>query len=296
MNDGLNAGRSCWLVAGTACKGPASGIFAKEFENCRKCEFYKKLHAENNRISLGIKNIDIVACTHPGLVQEANEDRYLIRTMEDNALVLAVADGLGGDVSSDIAAEIARSRLSAMDNLPEGREAESLDRFARNLDRIIYGKAQRHPDLAYMATTLVCTILKSDMIHWVNVGDSRFYIHRENKLIQITRDQTLAKALLEEGKLNPEDAADHYSQKILDQCLGYGMCEPETGNLKVEKNDLILLATDGLHKMIDGRLMLKILNSDKTLQQKLTALMDATLSSGGKDNITIILAHIRQTL
>ncbi len=252
--------------------------------------------AVNDQTFLKIKNIDIAACTHTGLVQKANEDRYLVRTMDDGALLLAVADGLGGDVGSDDAAESARSRLSVLDNLPAGRETQFLDTIAKDLDECIHKKAQCHPRLTYMATTLVCTVLRSDVIHWVNTGDSRFYVFRDKKLLQISQDQTLAKFLVEKGELKAEDADDHYSSEILDQCLGYGGCEPETGRLKVKKDDLIILATDGLYKMIDQELMLNILNSTKSLEQKMTALMDAVFSSGGKDNITLILAHIKQTL
>jgi protein phosphatase len=295
MNGGLNAGRSCWLVAGTACKGSVSGIFAKEFETCRKCDFFKNIHAQNGRVSLAVKNIDIVACTHPGLAQETNEDRYLVKTMDENTLLLSVADGLGGDVSSDIAAEMARGRLASLSKLPVGRETEFLDGFAKDLDLFIHKKAQTHPGLAYMATTLVCAVLKNDMIHWVNVGDSRLYVLRDGEIKQITKDQTLAKRFVEEGALKSEDADEHYSQKILDQCLGYGTCEPETGNFQVKQGDTIILATDGLYKMIERGMMLKILKNGQSLKQKITALTDAALSSGGKDNITIVLAHIKQT-
>jgi protein phosphatase len=296
LNEGIKGGRSCWLLAGTACKKKASGRFAKEFETCKRCEFFKQVHGRNDQISLGIKNIDIVACTHTGLVQTANEDRYLVRTMDDNALMLGVADGLGGDVSSDVAAELARGRLAALANLPAGSEAEFLDKFARDLDLFIHQKAEDHPGLTYMATTLVCSVLKEDVIHWVNIGDSRLYVLRDGDLVQITKDQTLAKALVEQGELTPEDAKRHYSQKILDQCLGYGMCEPDTGRFKVKKDDIMVLATDGLYKMAARDVMVNILNGASTLKQKITALMDAALSGGGKDNITIILAHIKQTL
>ena len=243
-----------------------------------------------------IKNIDVVACTHTGHVLKTNEDRYLVRTMNDNALLLGVADGLGGNVSSDVAAELARGRLATLDNLPRGNESEFLDKFAKALDLFIYKKAEDHPSLTYMATTLVCSILKHDMIHWVNIGDSRLYVLRNGKLIQITKDQTLAKALIERGELTPEEAQGHYSHKILDQYLGYGMCEPDTGKFKVKKNDVIVLATDGLYKMVAHDLIIKIINNDNNLKQKTTALMDTALSFGGKDNITIILAHIKQTL
>lgn len=256
----------------------------------------EKIPAQNTQISIGIKNIDIVASTHVGLIQKTNEDRYLVRSMNDNALLLAVADGLGGNVSSDVAAEMAKNQLALFENLPKDKESDCLKAFASDIDLFIHEKAEEHPDLTYMATTLVCAVLKNDIIHWVNIGDSRFYVQRDGEIHQITTDQTLAKLLIEEGDLKPEDAEGHYSQKILDQCLGYGFCEPETGSFKVKKDDILILATDGLYKMIDHDRMLKILTGNTPLEQKITALTQAALSFGGKDNITIVLAHIKQTL
>ena len=259
-------------------------------------EAIKELRYEEDQISLGIKNIDIIAQTHIGLVKPSNEDRYLVRTMDDNALLLAVADGLGGNVSSDVAAEITKDRLSGLKYLKPGKEAEDLDTFARDLDLIIHNKAQADSGLTYMATTLACVVLKSDMIHWLNAGDSRFYILRDDQLLQITQDHTLARILVEEGRLKPEDADEHCSSKILDQCLGYGMCDPETGSIRVKKNDLIILATDGMYKMVKGKTILQTLKANTTLEEKIEALMNSALESGGEDDITLVIAHIKEIL
>ena len=259
-------------------------------------EAIKELKYEEDQISLSIKNIDIVAQTHIGLIKSSNEDRYLVRTMDDNALLLAVADGLGGDVSSDVAAEITKDRLSRLKYLQSGKEAEGLDTFARDLDLIIHKRALADSGLTYMATTLACIVLKSDLIHWLNAGDSRFYILRNDQLLQITHDHTLARVLVEAGRLKQEDADEHYSSKILDQCLGYNMCDPETGSVRVKKNDLIILATDGLYKMVKEKTILQILLSNTTLKEKMEILVNSALKSGGEDNLTIVLAHIKQTL
>ena len=259
-------------------------------------EAIKELKYEEDQISLGIKNIDIIAQTHIGLVKPSNEDRYLVRTMDDNALLLAVADGLGGNVSSDVAAEITKDGLSGLKYLKPGKEAEDLDTFARDLDLIIHNKAQADSGLTYMATTLACVVLKSDMIHWLNAGDSRFYILRDDQLLQITQDHTLARVLVEEGRLKPEDTDEHYSSKILDQCLGYGMCDPETGSIRVKKNDLIILATDGMYKMVKGKTILQTLKANTTLEEKIEALMNSALKSGGEDDITLVIAHIKEIL
>lgn len=244
------------------------------------------------RASVIINNTNIVASTHIGLVKSVNEDRYFLGSLDDGSLALAVADGLGGDVSSDVAAEIAMDRIARLKSLNPGSEAKELDALARELDLIIDKKARTHPSLTYMATTLVCLVLRFDTIHWVNAGDSRFYILRDNRLIQVTQDQTLARVLVEEGRLKPEDAEGHFSSDILDQCLGYGTCDPETGSLRVKKNDLLILATDGMYKMVGLDEILTLLTGDTTLEEKIDALMSAALEAGGTDNITIILARV----
>ena len=244
------------------------------------------------RASMVVNNTSIVVSTNTGFVKSVNEDRYFVGPLDDDSLVLAVADGLGGDVSSDVAAEIAMDRIACLKSLNKGREAKELNAFARKLDLLIDKKARTHPSLTYMATTLVCLVLRFDTIHWLNAGDSRFYILRDNRLIQVTRDQTLARVLVEEGRLKPGEAEGHFSSDILDQCLGYGMCDPETGHIRVKKNDLLILATDGMHKMVTCHEILTLLTADTTLEEKIDALMNAALESGGTDNITIILARV----
>ena len=296
MNEGMNAGRSCWLVAGTFCNEKAVGTFAEKLASCRDCAFYKQVSDREGQSSLQIENINIFAYTHPGLVRPSNEDRYLIKTMEDDSLLLAVADGLGGDVSSDFAAEITKGKLAGLRRLRNGNESEELEAFARKLDLNIRKKADAHPELANMATTLICIVLKSDVIHWINVGDSRFYILRDNRLIQITEDQTLARALVLQGELTLEEVRDHFSRKILDQVVGYGICDPETGSVNVMKEDFLILASDGLYNMVSETSILTILKGPETIEEKTKALVNAALKSGGEDNITIVLAHVKEVL
>ncbi len=296
FNEGKMAGRSCWLIAGTFCSNTISGTFAEKIESCRYCDFYRHVNKGSGQTRLRIDNIDVFGLTHIGLHKKINEDRYLFRQMEDRSLLLAVADGLGGDVSSDFAAEIVKGTLVGLQKLIVGNEISQLMRMVLDLDIMISRKAETQPDLEGMATTLVCGILKKDYFHWINVGDSRLYLLRDKKLIQLSEDQTLAKFLIEEGELLPEKAREHYSYDILDQCIGYGECAPQTGTLKVKKNDLLVLLTDGLHKMVSKKKELSILNNDTTIETKTKLLNQAALDSGGEDNITIVLARINQTL
>ena len=90
--------------------------------------------------------------------------------MKDKSLLLAVADGLGGDVSSDFAAEIVKGKLAGIQKFTNGKEEQELRQMALDMDIIISNKANKSPELEGMATTLVCAILKKDYIHWINVS------------------------------------------------------------------------------------------------------------------------------
>ncbi len=296
FNQGINAGRACWLVAGTFCNKKVAGTYAEKKNSCMECDFYRAVNKSPGETWLSIENVDIFAFTHRGLTKRVNEDRYLIRQMDDKSLLLAVADGLGGDVGSDYAAEIVKASLVNLGSLTTGREKDELIRMALDLDRIICDRAESDLSLEGMATTLVCGVLKNDHVHWLNVGDSRLYVFREDQLIQVTEDQTLAKFLVDEGELTPEQARNHYSYEILDQCVGYGECRPETAKFKVQKGDILILSTDGLYKMVPKKEISAILSAPSPIRELAKRLVNAALDFGGKDNITIVMAKVNQTL
>jgi len=292
FNLGINAGRICWLVAGTFCGGKVQGSFAKKRISCKSCEFYKQIHAEEGISNLDGDSENIFAITHIGRVMRLNEDRYLIKKLSDDSLLLAVADGLGGEVAGDYAAEIVRGRLGGIKHVSENNEQQHLDLLVKDIDLDIKSEAEKHPDLEGMGSTLVCVLLHDGLAHWVHVGDSRLYVLRDRQLIQVTEDQTLARFLLEEGEITPEQVPTHYSRHVLDQCVGYGICEPETGELEVHSKDLLILTTDGLHKKIPPETLISLLNAETCLETKAKSIVQAALDAGGKDNITIVVAEI----
>jgi len=74
------------------------------------------------------------------------------------------------------------------------------------------------------------------------------------------------------------------------------MCDPETGSIRVKKNDLIILATDGMYKMVKEKTILQTLKANTTLEAKIEDLMNSALKSGGEDDITLVIAHIKEIL
>ena len=292
FNSGVNAGRICWLVAGTFCMEKAQGSFAKKQVSCKNCDFYIKIHAEESATDFREGTKNIFALTHIGLVRESNEDRYLIKTLIDGSVLVAVADGLGGEVAGDYAAEIMRGKLAGIECLSIGDEPQQLLGLAKKTDLAIRDIIEKDPGLEGMGTTLVCALLREKLAYWVHVGDSRLYTLRNRKLIQITEDQTLSRFLVEEGEITPEQVPTHYSKNILDQCIGCGYCEPETGSLELNDDDLLILSTDGLHKTLTVDKMNCILSSNTDIATKARTLVKAALDHGSRDNITVVIAGV----
>ncbi len=211
--------------------------------------------------------------------------------MQDNSVLIAVADGLGGGVSGDYSAEKIRKNFAGLKQVTKNNEQPELDQLVRKIDRAIYAESQRIQDLEGTGSTFVGVLLRNGLAHWVHVGDSRLYVLRNEKLTQVTEDQTLARFLLEEGEITPDQLPTHYSRHVMDQCVGCGYSEPETGNLKFHTGDLLVLSTDGLHKQIPEPTLNSILNAATDLETKARSLVKAALDAGGNDNITLILAQ-----
>jgi protein phosphatase len=231
------------------------------------------------------------ADTQIGLVRKKNEDRYLIKKMNDGSVLLAVADGMGGEPAGDVAAEIIISKLSAIK--PDSVNIiKMLVNLANDANRAILDEVEKDSSLMGMGATLTCALLKKGTVHWVHVGDSRLYHVRENRLLQITRDQNMAQFLLEEGEINCEEARCHPSRNHLDQCVGCEDCEPVSGSFEIKEGDLIILSTDGLHNEVENSTMESLMLCKCDIQTKAKLLFSSALEAGGKDNITIVIAEI----
>ena len=231
------------------------------------------------------------ASIHTGLIRKKNEDRYLIREITGGSILLAVADGMGGETAGDYAAELT---LSIMADAQQGaiKNEQQLSQLVKIADRAITGKVEVNSALEGMGSTLTSVLISDSIFYWAHVGDSRLYVLREKELTQVSTDQNMAQFLLEEGDITTEEARLHPSQNQLDQCVGCGDCIPESGLMGIKSGDLLILTTDGLHGEITPETISSILNSPTDIETKAKFLIQAALDAGGKDNMTIVIAEI----
>jgi len=271
-----------------------------------------------------------VACTHPGLKRDLNEDRvwaqiYAASDGEPLGLFV-VCDGigghLGGDTASSLAVETIKQDLQNLfspknpratvllselekNEVAQGQEQtrqsktskieETIVNAIQKANRVIYQYSQQKPQQAEDAgTTITMAIVSGQWAIIANVGDSRTYLLRDQQLKRITKDHSLVASLVERGQIQPEDVFSHPQRNIIYRSLGNRQkLEVDTFKQVVNSGDILLLCSDGLWEMVqDESLIVKIIQEASSLDQACQELVDAANNAGGEDNIGIVIAKI----
>ncbi|MDR1797202.1 MAG: Stp1/IreP family PP2C-type Ser/Thr phosphatase [Clostridiales Family XIII bacterium] len=237
--------------------------------------------------------------TDVGKRRDGNEDAMLVLP---KAGIFAVADGVGGQNSGEIASRKAMSGVEAFLSDNPLSEAAALEgkywdgwmrdyftRCLREVNRQIVDFAVSDADLKSMATTAVLACFDVGRLCIVNVGDSRAYVLRAGALTQLTEDHTYVNNLIRAGQITKADARTHPQKNIITRALGAALeLEPDFYRFDLEDGDRVLLCTDGLHgELTDGEIT-EILAGGETPAGICRALVKAANASGGNDNITVI--------
>jgi serine/threonine protein phosphatase PrpC len=268
--------------------------------------------------------IEFGALSHPGKVRKNNEDHYLVTrrsrsrqvlmsnlpegylpvAADDDAYVIVVADGLGGQAFGELASKLAirtawdlsLSEIKWTLKVSE-REVEELkekaELYFQLIDRALIQEGQVKPQAAGMGTTLTFAYTIGSNAFVFHVGDSRAYLFRGDRLERLTSDHTMAQQLVDAGVLTPESVATSSFRNMLTNCVGCSKegVKVEMRHIKVEDGDALLICSDGLTDMVDESEMSKTLSAHSVPQDVCQALLDKALDHGGRDNVTIVLAR-----
>ncbi len=230
--------------------------------------------------------MQVVSRTHPGFEKKINEDRLLVQKISPESTLLVVADGLGGHPGGDIAASLVVESIAQKCIKSVPRDLSSLLIYAG--DTISkYGSS--HPEIDGMGSTGTLALVEDLRVQWTHIGDGRIYHFHKETLHCITRDQTLSRALYDEGKITWQETRNHKLNHFLEQCLGEDDIVPDSGSFICKPGDTILLNTDGLHDMISDEILEELLATDNSLTVKANILLETILQAGAKDNVTFIL-------
>lgn len=229
--------------------------------------------------------------TDIGLLRQRNEDAYLI---DQNRNLFLVCDGMGGHKGGDVASRMAVDTVSQY--FQYNCLAEVPQALIKALDlanQSIWDTGRQVEDVREMGTTITAAVIVQDQIVVAHVGDSSLYIIRDNDVIKVTEDHTLAEQMLKDGLLKHHEMRSNAFTHVLTRALG-AECQVNIDiyQQKVQPEDWILLCTDGLSNLLDKQDILKLLRNQHEPSQAAQALTDMALSRGGHDNITIVLIRL----
>jgi protein phosphatase len=268
--------------------------------------------------------IDLFGLTHQGHRRANNQDHFLIATIHaeikvngtslagitelpliGNRLgtVLLVADGVGGTDDGGAAARLATesvmqyvaSSLRCYHEMGIGNDPRflsSLREAALRAHQAVLAEAATRSDHSSLATTLTLGIGVWPWLYVVQVGDSRAYIYAGKRLVQVTRDQTMAQEMVDIGALEPADMPRSPLKDILSRAIGAEEASPEVYRVDVsERGCVLVFCTDGLTKHVTNAEIESHCAMGLSAEDLCRRLVDLALDRGGTDNITIVVAQ-----
>jgi protein phosphatase len=267
--------------------------------------------------------LDAYGLSHPGMVRPQNQDHFLLATihkhveviqtnlseqaqlpMEDERLayMAMVADGVGGaeggEEASATALETAMHYLARSSDCyyrADGKDEQfinALQAAAMLAHEAVLAKAREVAQGRLMATTLTLWMSVWPWYYLLQVGDSRYYVYREGTLQQVTRDQTIAQDLLDQGVFTRAMAARSQYSNVLSSALGGESAIPVVTRMRADWINIHLLCTDGLTKHVSDERIGEVLGSMTSARQACEQLLEDALNAGGTDNISIVVGRV----
>jgi len=228
--------------------------------------------------------------TDIGRVSTKNQDAILV---DQEKGIFLLADGMGGHNAGEIASSLAVN--TAYEYLKD--KIGYLDEDKDILEAIHTAVLKSHETVkakgaSEMGTTLVTMIIKGKKSYICHAGDSRAYLFRD-RLQQMTKDHTFAEYSMEHESMKREEVPDQF-WNIVTQSVGIDDdLSPDSTTVELKDNDILMLCSDGLNKMLTDNDIFPILNKRKMdLDEAATSLIAEANDKGGKDNISVILVGL----
>ncbi len=249
--------------------------------------------------------LDLAGATDPGCVRPNNEDNFVV---DESLGLLVVADGMGGHNSGEVASELATTTIHEFARrmlggprllVPDGGDparsprARALEHFVKSANTVIYEKGRAFPQDAGMGTTVVAALSDGRSVTIAHVGDSRAYLFRAGRLQLLTEDHSLVGDQVRRGLISLAEAAKSNLQNILTRALG---AEKEVlvdvSEHPLLPGDVVLLASDGLTKMVDDDAVARTVASETSARAIVSSLIEQSRAAGGVDNVTVVAARV----
>ena len=225
------------------------------------------------------------AATHIGYGPEINQDRVYPEGSGRSAepVAIMVADGLGGEKFGHVSADLAVTTAQAAVGSPADR--------VRAANQAILDLVEREPRWKGTYTTLTLVEFSGGMARVAHVGDTRAYLYREGRIMELTNDHTVAWQWAQRG-MDPVAAQSLPNSGSLVRVLGFGGdLEVEETKMSLRDGDRWVVCSDGLYRMLSDRELRRALASGDA-EECVWGLLEKALNRGASDNVTVVLADI----
>jgi len=240
-----------------------------------------------------------------GKKRARNEDYYGVFP---NEKLFVVADGMGGHAGGEIASRIAVTTINSViqnhsdillssevhqqEDLEARPVAKLLSDSVRSACHEIHQEATVNAALHGMGTTTTALLFHGREAFIGHVGDSRAYLMRQGRLLQLTEDHSLVNEQLKAGLITQKEAQNSRFRNIITRSIGFeDDVDVDMIALKVAPEDTFILCTDGLTGLVADEEMVTIMNNND-LDEVPQALIDLANKRGGDDNITVVIVHV----
>lgn len=228
------------------------------------------------------------ALSHPGGVRQNNEDFVFA-----GQNLIAVADGVGGNVFGEVASEVVVAAVSYLEDrvyikTPSDEVNDAVNYANRRLTQAI----NEDHGLLGMASTLTALRLDGSSLMVLHVGDSRAYMLRKSECTRLTRDDSVVQGLVDAGAITEAEALQHPSRSVVSQALDGGPVSPHVTTQEVLPGDRYLVCSDGLSDYVSEASIGHILAGLGDRSLCCTALVDAALAVGAPDNVSCVVADV----
>lgn len=221
------------------------------------------------------------AVSDRGKVRENNEDAVYA-----GSRLIAVADGVGGGPSGEIASGIVIRELAKLEN-----GAGSLDEAIGAANQRIREAVRTDADLEGMGTTLTAMLAGDGGLQLAHIGDSRAYLWRDGRLTQLSRDDTFVQGLVDQGIISATEARAHPQRALVTQALHGSAIEPSFAPVTPRAGDRYLLCSDGLSDYVDDDTIERTITSCADPEDCARELVELALAAGAPDNVTVVVAE-----